>query len=517
MNNVKCFKCGGDCRVGTEQVGVGPNGMPIIHRFSYCDRCMIKNDMDIPPVPQMGPVTQVPNSVKKGGLPKGWPILAVGVVIFLLVVGAIFGGNKNSKDSSNENGKEKTTEAAETKVIDNRDKGDSKENDMKNESTAKEEAVTTSDEEFEKKGYTYKNILNDTLYFYTVKNNSKAVVSIEGNAVAYDSEGNELGASQRDIDVLGQGETSLMVFYFEDVEEFDHIDCKLDYKTSTFYKPVISNISMEQSINDSNLTIVAKNTGEYNAQFVEAYALFFDENDNVLSYSSTYITDGDSEIKPGASRSVQLDCYKGFDHVECYLTGRSTGKTTEVKSDVSESDFAVEEYIYEDSIGCSHSYLVITNNSSKTVGIDVNMTAYDKDNGVIGAGSGSIDVIAPGEQSIATVFFDFVQAIDHTEYSLSFDTSPYYESGLADLEIEEHVNDKNVVVTVTNNGSKATKFLQGYALFFDASGNVVDSDSTYIVDGDSELKPGATLSQQLSSYKGFDTVKVFFTARRGGF
>ena len=45
----------------------------------------------------------------------------------------------------------------------------------------------------------------------------------------------------------------------------------------------------------------------------------------------------------------------------------------------------------------------------------------------------------------------------------------------------------------------------------------MDSDSTYIVDGDSELKPGATLSQQLSSYKGFDTVKVFFTARRGGF
>ncbi|MBQ9867473.1 MAG: hypothetical protein IJM34_10670 [Lachnospiraceae bacterium] len=183
---------------------------------------------------------------------------------------------------------------------------------------------------------------------------------------------------------------------------------------------------------------------------------------------------------------------------------------------MSESDFAVEEYLYEDSIGSGHSFLIITNNSSKTVGIDINMTAYNADNSVIGAGSSSIDVIAPGEVSIASVYFDFVKGIDHTEYSLSFDTSPYYKSGLEDLEIVQHVNDKNVVVTVTNNGKEASKFVQGYALFFDAEGNVIGSDTGYIVDGDSELKPGATLSKQFDAYKAFDSAKVYFAARRGG-
>ena len=69
---------------------------------------------------------------------------------------------------------------------------------------------------------------------------------------------------------------------------------------------------MEQTINDQNLTVIATNDGSYSAQFVEAYALFFDADNKVVSYDSTYVTDGDSEIKPGATLSVQLDTYKGL-------------------------------------------------------------------------------------------------------------------------------------------------------------------------------------------------------------
>ena len=114
-------------------------------------------------------------------------------------------------------------------------------------------------------------------------------------------------------------------------------------------------------------------------------------------------------------------------------------------------------------------------------------------------------------------YFDSVTGIDHVSYTMSYDTSPYYTSGLADLDIVQNINAKNVVVTVTNNGSEASKFLEAYALFLDSSGNVVHYDSTYITDGDSEIKPGATLSKQLDSYKDFDTVEVYLTGRRGGF
>lgn len=45
--SIKCNKCGKECRIGTEEVGVDSRKLPIIHRFSYCDSCMTKNDLDL--------------------------------------------------------------------------------------------------------------------------------------------------------------------------------------------------------------------------------------------------------------------------------------------------------------------------------------------------------------------------------------------------------------------------------------------------------------------------------------
>jgi hypothetical protein len=111
-------------------------------------------------------------------------------------------------------------------------------------------------------------------------------------------------------------------------------------------------------------------------------------------------------------------------------------------------------------------------------------------------------------------YFDSVKGIDHVKYSMGFDTSPYYSSVISDLESVNSINDKNVVVTVTNNGTQAAQFVEAYALFLDSDGNVVYYDSTYVTDGDSEIKPGATLSKQLTAYNSFDTVEVYFTGRR---
>ncbi len=391
-------------------------------------------------------------------------------------------------------------------VVDNRQKDDSA-------STA----AAASDEDFDKVGYLYENSIGDSLYFYIITNHSKATVEVNGNATAYDSAGNVIGASSRNIDVLGPNETSLMTFYFDSVTGIDKVDCLLTYDTETYYQPVVGNIRMEQTINDKNLTVIATNDGNVNAQFVEAYALFLDENNQVVSFSSTYITDGDSEIKPGATLSAQLDAYKAFNHVECYLTGRSNGSASVASSDVSDSDFTAREYIYENTIGDSMYFLAITNNSSKTVGIDGNMTAYDANGSVIGADSGSIDVIGPGEESIMVFYFDSVTGIDHVEYTLGYDTDPFYTSGLTDLDVVQNINEKNVVVTVTNNGATASKFVEAHALFLDYAGKVVRYDSTYITDGDSEIKPGATLSKQLDSYGSFDSVVVYLTGRRGGY
>lgn len=46
---MNCSKCGREMRIGTEQVGIDKRQLPVIHRFAYCDNCMLKTDLDYKP------------------------------------------------------------------------------------------------------------------------------------------------------------------------------------------------------------------------------------------------------------------------------------------------------------------------------------------------------------------------------------------------------------------------------------------------------------------------------------
>lgn len=173
------------------------------------------------------------------------------------------------------------------------------------------------------KEYLYENTIGDTLDFLIVTNNSNTNVAISGNAIAKDSSGNSIGAADMSIDVLGVGETSIGVFYFDSVSGIDKVDYTLDYDENPYYKPVVNDLSVEQTFNDENVTVSVTNNSTNPALFVSAYAIFFDSSNNVVNYNSTYITDSDSEIKPGKTISGQLDCYGKYDYAEVYFTGRA--------------------------------------------------------------------------------------------------------------------------------------------------------------------------------------------------
>ena len=162
-----------------------------------------------------------------------------------------------------------------------------------------------------------------TYYYLVVKNNSEYTVKIDSSAIAKDSSGNVVGASDLDgIDALGPGEETIGVFYFSKVVGIDHLDYQLNYSLSTYYSPVIGNLSAQVHINDKNVIVQATNNGEYPAQFVRAYVLFFDKNGNVVDEKNTYLTDSASEIKPGATQSGQFDTREAFDHIGVFFQGR---------------------------------------------------------------------------------------------------------------------------------------------------------------------------------------------------
>ena len=285
----------------------------------------------------------------------------------------------------------------------------------------------------------------------------------------------------------------------------------MEYEKESNYLPALSDLSVVANVNDKNVTLSATNNGTYNAQFVEAYGLFFDADNNLIYVDSGYIVDDDSEIKAGDTISKQLNCNGLYTDLQIFLTGRSNGKVSQ-KSDFDDTKMEIAEYKYENSYSTQY-YVAVTNNSEQTVKISGNGLAKKADGSVIGAASLEIDVLAPGETSIGNFYFNGVYDVDHVEYKLSYKTDTYYKPVIDNLDVEVSINDKNVIAMITNNGTYAAQFVQAYCLFMDSEDNIVYATSNYIVDDDSEIKPGDTISGQINCSAAFDHIEMFLTGR----
>lgn len=169
-----------------------------------------------------------PNCKKKQGGATKW-FVAVVIVIILLI--ATFGGNGENNDAVADS-TEQNKKVSSISTVDNK------------EATREE----VSDSDFLVKEYLYENTIGDTLDFLIVTNNSNTNVAISGNAIAKDSSGNSIGAADMSIDVLGVGETSIGVFYFDSVSGIDKVDYTLDYDENPYYKPVVNDLSVEQTL-----------------------------------------------------------------------------------------------------------------------------------------------------------------------------------------------------------------------------------------------------------------------------
>ena len=366
---------------------------------------------------------------------------------------------------------------------------------------------------FETSSYIYESSYGDTTFFLVIKNNTDSAVSISGNALAKDANGGSIGAGNFSVDVLGPGEETITYSYFNNVSGVDSVSFQMVTKTEPRYTPVLGSLDVKRFDNGENVSLSVTNNGSVGAQFVEAYALFMDADNNVVRYASTYLTDVDNEIKPGETLYGQLDSYDSYDHALVYLTGRSDGKANHTEYPFDAAQLSVREFWFESRWGDTYVFLAVTNNSDTDVAVQGNAAALDAAGNVLGAGDLSIDVIGPGQESIGYFYFDDVTGVDHVDYKLQGDPDSYYVDIIAGLEGDASINNNNVVISLTNNGPIPAKFVQVYALFFDANDNMVDWDYVYVTDDDNEIKPGSTLSAQLDTNEAFDYAELFITGR----
>ena len=364
---------------------------------------------------------------------------------------------------------------------------------------------------FETKEFLYENSLGDTYCFVVVHNGSDTAVRIDGDATALDKDGKELGDDEMTISIIGPDETSVGYFYFDDTPDVADVEYDLDFDTEPYEEPIIGALDMELYANDTNVTAVLTNTADVPAAYVQAYAFFFDDDEELIGYDYAYVTDLDNEIKPGATIGVQVNSTEDYQSAEVYLVGAAASEYRTVKETIDPKDLKVKEYSIETAGGDTRYFLVVTNDSDEVVRYGANGIAYNEDGEPLGAGDFTLDVLGPGETSIGYFYLEGVKDVDEVVFTQAGEKDPNYLPVISDLETEVEEGDEEVEVTVTNNGDKAARFPEAYVLFFDKDDNLVACDYAYMTDDDSEIKPGASVTKTISAYEEFDHAEVYLT------
>lgn len=172
------------------------------------------------------------------------------------------------------------------------------------------------------------------------------------------------------------------------------------------------------------------------------------------------------------------------------------------------SQLSVVEYKYSTRY-YHYLFLEITNNSEYNLDVSANVKFYNGD-ALIGADQESQEAFEAGTQTLLVLSAD--EPFTKTEYELEADYEDYYKCVVSNLSYESVPAKKKEVVTMKNNGEITADYAYGTMLFF-AGDTVVDFDYTYFTDDDSELKPGKSITKELSCSEPYTSVKFYMTGR----
>ena len=167
--------------------------------------------------------------------------------------------------------------------------------------------------------YSYENTYA-TYYFIIVRNDSDEILGIGDNAIAKDANGASVGATSTSEDAVSPGAEICLVNHFSDTKA-ESFEYTLEASKEKYYDAIYDDIKLETNDAGNKVVITCTNQGSDPLLFVEAYALFLKE-DKVVYYGSTYVTDDDSEIKPGKKIAADIDSYEDYDDVKVFITGR---------------------------------------------------------------------------------------------------------------------------------------------------------------------------------------------------
>lgn len=155
--------------------------------------------------------------------------------------------------------------------------------------------------------------------------------------------------------------------------------------------------------------------------------------------------------------------------------------------------------------------LIIENPTTYNLSLSVDIKFYDKSGKLVGAKSDEVYAFEKGTKTIMQFSVD--EEFDRMEYEFTVEEEDYYNCVISSLKIESVSAKDKEILSVTNIGTQAAEFVEGFALFF-KNGKLIGTDWTYFTDDDSELKPDKTITKELTAYgEDYDAVEFYFTGR----
>lgn len=175
----------------------------------------------------------------------------------------------------------------------------------------------------------------------------------------------------------------------------------------------------------------------------------------------------------------------------------------------------VKEYSIKtsDSSRYTHHVIVVKNNNDVQVALTSNSKAYDANGNLLGIGNAANSVLGSGATTVLDESIEDIDGVVSYETKVAASEAKYYTEIDSTVAIELDASSSKVFVTLVNNGTEAAQFVEGYAIFLDENGNAVDFVENYIVDNDSEIKAGESLSKEFKTSKAFATAEVYISGR----
>lgn len=187
--------------------------------------------------------------------------------------------------------------------------------------TEEEVPSPVTDSDFEIIEYRYLNpVYNETDCYLVITNHSSSKVSIYINAVAKTESGQMIEVDNGFTNVLGPGDQSVGMLFFENTTDIDVIDWQLFYKEEPDKEPDLSGLSYDAEIVDQGVVVNVTNNGDTAANHVKAFAFCFDESGNLNEVVYANYMDDDYEIKPGESYMGLLETQTTPNSADVYLT-----------------------------------------------------------------------------------------------------------------------------------------------------------------------------------------------------